>query len=365
MGFAQPIHPLPSSGYTGQGIGLPVLVGRNGTLALSLSAPDVPVDASVAVVLETSAFAVRDGSPAHVVTWRQLGATVELAGPGSVSVQRTGADAFVRARFDVTLPSDVSATGLSLSGQASCVLAAPASLTGAGESAPVDLEQYHGGRFSALVTSAPGGGQTLALTIERSSDGVTGWTTAASFPAIAAAGEYSVESADLDRFVRVRRVPSGVGAWTFGVSGATSLIFARARDRSLLGIRSAAIPSVSASQYLSAFEAATDIIKGDLGAFVLPLRRWGSDIRKAAIALADWSLLTSVGEEPQGSIYRTLFDEWSLWLANVGGRVPGVAGRRIRPDAEDSTPPERDGSRAAYKFASDHPRQTGSRRLVW
>jgi hypothetical protein len=365
MGYSQPISLLPSSGYAGNGIGLPVLVGRNDTLDLSLVVTGAPASASVSVTLETSAFAVREGC-AHSITWRQLGAAIELTGLGSTSVSVSGADVFVRARYAVSLPSDVSAMALSLGGRASCALVPSAARSGASVGPVIDLAQYHGGRFAALVSAAPGGGETLALTIERSSDGVSGWTTAATFATISAAGEYAVESADLDQYVRTRWVPSGAGSWTFGVTGTTSLIFARSRDRSGLGIRSAAIPGVTSAVYLAAFEAATDTMKGDFTAFVLPLRGWGADTRRACTALADWHLLTNQGEEPQGGIYRTLFDEWSLWLANVGGRVPGAAGRRIRPaDVVDSTPPERDGTRAAYKFASDPPRQSGSRRLVW
>lgn len=366
MGYAQPIQLLPSSGYAGSGIGLPVLVGRNSTLALTLSAPDAPVDAVVSVTLETSAFAVRDGRPCHSVTWRKLGSVVEFVGPGSVAINVSGADAFVRARYALTLPADTSAVALSLSGQGSCVLASSVSRSGAGVGDAVDLAQYHGGRFAAVVTSAPDG-QTLALAIERSGDGLSGWTTAATFPAIAAAGEYAVESADLDRFVRLRWTPSGADAWTFGVAGSTSLIFARSRDRSLLGVRSAAIPDATSAQYLSAFEAATAIMQGDFSAFVWPLVQWGADTRRSCIALADWHLLTSRGEEPQGGLYGTLRDEAADWLANVGGRVPGAAGRRIRPaDVIDSTPPESDGTRAAYKFVSDPPRDSRQRRrVVW
>ena len=204
MSYAQPITLLASSGYAGQGIGLPVLVGSNRMLDLQLSALDAMADATMDVIVETSAYAVREGSDRDAITWRRLGSTVQMVGPGSVALALAGADAFVRARYTVNAGSAEPCLALGLSGQARCVLVAAAARSGAGVSAAVDIEQYHGGRFAANVTSAPGGGQTLALTIERSEDGQSGWTTAATFPAIAAAGEYAVESADLDRFVRVR-----------------------------------------------------------------------------------------------------------------------------------------------------------------
>jgi hypothetical protein len=367
MGYSQTIHLLPSSGYAGDGIGLPVLVGRNTRLDLTLDTTGAPADAVVSVVIETSSFSCRDNSDAHRVTWRELVAETEVTGATTQSIAVAGADAFVRVRYAVSLPSGEAAAPLALSGRASCILSASATRTTSGVSDAVSLEQYHGGRFALVVSSAPGGGQTLTVTIERSADGQSGWSTAASFAVASTATEYTVETADLDAFVRVRWTLSGAGPWTFGVTGASSLIFARTRDRTLLGIRAAAIPGATTAQYLSAFEAATAAICGDLSAFNLPLRAWGADMRQACIALADWRLLTSEGEEAQGGIYGTLRDEAADWLANVGGRVPNVRGRSIRPHGViDSTPPERDGSRAAYKFASDPPRDSRrNRRVVW
>jgi hypothetical protein len=369
MGYSQTVHLLPSSGYAGDGIGLPVLVGRNTRLDLTLDTTGAPADAVVSVVIETSSFSCRDNSDAHRVTWRELVAETEVTGAVAQMIAVTGADAFVRARYAVSLPSGETAAPLALSGRASCILSASATRTASGVSDAVSLEQYHGGRFALVVASAPGGGQTLTVTIERSADGQSGWTAAASFAVASAATEYTVETADLDAFVRVRWTLSGAGPWTFSVAGASSLIFARTRDRTLLGIRTGAIPNVTAAQYLAAFETSTETVLGDLSAFNLPLRQWGSDLRQACIALADWQLLASRSKDPAegGNLYVVEADRWNQWLAQVGGRVPGAVGRRVRPpNVIDSTPPERDGTRAAYKFASDPPRDSRrSRRVVY
>lgn len=368
MGYSQPITLLASSGYAGQGIGLPVLVGSNRALELRLDAPAIEATTTVDVTIETSAYAVREDER-YIVTWRKLG-QASLVGSGSTALSLNGADAFVRARYAVAGASGDGIAGLALSGAARCVLEASASHSGAGVGSAVDIEQYHGGRFAAVVSAAPGGGETLVLTLERSEDGVTGWTTAATFPAIGAAGEYAVESADLDRFVRIRWAPSGAGSWTFGVSGRTSLIFARQRDRVRAGIRQAAIPNVSAAQYLDFFEAATATMVGSYTAFVHPLRAWGADTRQNCIRLADGLALTSrskdpVGPEDGGTVYAAAENAALDWLAQVGGYVPGSSGRRIRPaDIVDSSPPQQDGRSSNYTFMSDAPRQTG-RRLVW
>jgi phage gp36-like protein len=360
MTYAQTIALLPSSGYNRNGSGLPVRIGRNSSLALDVVVSNAAPDATTNIIIETSSFAVRDRDR-HAVTWRQLGSSIDIVGNDTSTISLVGADAFVRASYTITgAPVSLSCEGL-----ATCPLVASQSITTSGVSSAINVAQYHGGRFVASVSAAPVG-QTLTLSIERSSDG-TKWETAATWTAITATGNYAIESADLDKFVRIRWVASGAGTWTFGVAGKLSLIFARTRDRLLLGIRSAAVPGATAAKYLSAFEAATDTIEGDLGAFVLPLVQWGEDMRRHCIALADWFLLTAEGEEPQGGIYSTLYLQAQEWLQNVGGRVPGNHGRRIRPaNVIDSTPPDANGTRAAYAFQSDPMRdsRSGCRRGV-
>ena len=348
MGFAQYIELLPGSGYGGEGIGAPIFVGRNRSITLTLDVTDAPSTAIASVYLETasSQFATR---------WRKIGSTIESTGIASTSLTATNADAFVRARYAITELGTTSAIGLSLTGQARCVLLASAALTGTGTSDAIDLAQYHGGRFSAVVSSAPGGGQTLALTIERSGDGLT-WETAATFASITAAGEYAIETADLDRFVRVKRVPSGIGSWTFGVAGTSHLIFARARDRSLLGIRNGAIPGTTATQQLGALIAATGIVTSYYNRYDHPLRAWGGDTSQATIALGDWALLTTQSKDPAGKsegggTYQTEAERWTAWL----GLVAGVERNRklVPSNIVDSAPSNEKGEVKRWSFASN------------
>lgn len=358
--YAQTVTILPSSGYARNGSGLPVLVGRNSSLSLDVSVTNAESAATSTIIFETSSYAVREGRPRHAVTWRQLGADVELVGNDSTSITLTGADAFVRARYVISgAPVSISCEGL-----ARCSLVASQSITTSGVSSAINVGQYHGGRFLVNVTAAPSG-QTLTLSIERSSDGVK-WDSVTSWAAVSTTGQYAIESADLDRYVRIRWVASAAGTWAFNVSGSLSLIFARTRDRALLGIRSAAVPGATAAKYLSAFEQATAIMEGDFSEFVLPLHQWGEDTRRHCISIADWIILTSEGEEAQGGIYSTLYGQAQDWLMAVGGRMPNVRGRRTRPsNVIDSTPPDADGTRATYVFVSDPRRDSDDSDLVY
>jgi hypothetical protein len=350
MGFSQYADLLPGSGYGGSGIGAPVFVGRNRSLSLSLDVTDAPTDAVASVYVETasSQFATR---------WRKLGATIEQTGLGALALEVTGADAFVRARYGLVLPASSTAAGLSVSGSASLVLVPSAALTGAGVSDKVDLAQYHGGRFAALVTAAPSG-QTLTLIIERSGDGLSGWTTAATFPVISAAGEYVVESADLDRFVRVRRAPSGVGSWTFGVSGTAHLIYARIRDRALVGIRQAAVPNIDdATKALATALRATADVADMLNRYDHPLRAWPSSITGHAIAFWDWHLVSGEGvdtNDPGAILYRTARDDAAVALGLISGSAGSSYVRKSAPvGIVDSAPANELGEVKRWSFASN------------
>jgi hypothetical protein len=346
MGFSQYIDLLPGSGYGGTGIGAPIFVGRNRSIALTLDVTDAPSDAAASVYLETAAsqFSKR---------WRKLGTTVDVAGPGQTSISATGADAFVRARYAVAEPNTV---GMGLAGRASLPLVAAAAVTGTGVTTAVDMAQYHGGRFAALVTAAPGGGQTLALTVERSGDG-EGWATAATFSAISAAGEYTVESADLDRFVRVRRVPSGVGSWTFGVGGTAHLIYARVRDRSMLGVRGAAVPDVddTTKALATAIRASADVATL-LNRYDHPLIAWPGDIVGHTIAFWDWYLVAGEGadaNDPGAILYRQVRDDAERALRLIGGAERGIAGRKAAPvGIVDSAPANELGEVKRWGFES-------------
>lgn len=351
MGFAQYIEPLPGSGYGGEGFGAPIFVGRNRTITLTLDVTDAPSTAIASVYLETASTQVAG------TRWRKLGATIESTGVASTSLTVTNADAFIRAHYAITELGSSNAIGLSLTGQAQCALLASSALAGSGTSAVVDLAQYHGGRFSAVVSSAPGNGQTLALAIERSGDG-SSWTTAATFANIASIGEYAIETADLDRFVRVKRVPSSVGSWTFGVAGTAHLIYAHARDRSLAGIREGAIPNANEpAQILHALMTATATVNTYYSRYDLPLRAWDLDTQKATIALADWELIKSRSKDPAklaegGSTYIEAVQQWLAHLALVGGTGPG--GRKLNPSGIiDSAPPNEKGEVKRWSFASN------------
>lgn len=349
MGFASRHDLLPSSGYIRSGIGPALFVGRDRRLALTLDVSDADPITSVDVCIETAASHLAEA-------WRSLGAFPQVTTAGLSTLTVDGADAFVRARWGIVAPPGVQAVGMSLVGAASLVLAPPAARDGAGSLAPVNLAQYHGARLALLVTAAPAG-ETLTVTVERSGDGQA-WVPAAAFEVMAGIGETAIASADLDAYVRVSWVASG-GSWTFGVAGTSHLIYARVRDRAMLGIRRAAIPDTTPDQYLDALLTATGDVAAYLNRYDHPLMKWGHDIASRTIAFADVHLLRSRGEEPGASnIYGAAKADAEAWLAAVAGL--GDSKRTLAPvGIVDSAPANAQGEVKRWYFVSDPPRGFG------
>ena len=66
------------------------------------------------------------------------------------------------------------------------------------------------------VTAVSGSSPTLAVTVETSANGTTGWTTAGSFTTADEVGKETIEVEDLDAYVRVvGGTPGGTGTPTF------------------------------------------------------------------------------------------------------------------------------------------------------
>ncbi len=357
MGFSQHIQPLPGSGHGSRGNGAPIFVGRNRRISLILDITDAPLTAAASVYLETA-------SSQFAKQWRKLGTSFGLTGTGTVSTVANGADAFVRAQYVNTL-AGTEPLGYSLTGQAQCVWLDSAARTGAFAGPAIDMAQYHGGRFAAVVVAPPATVHTLTLGIERSGDGIT-WEPVESFKTnsqlnptqISSSGEYQIASADLDRFVRIVGQSTG-DTWTVGVSGTAHLIFARTRDRARVGIRNGAIPNTSSAQYLDALLAATKTVISYYNRYDHPLRAWEEDTTQATIALADWRLLTTRSKDParsneteRGGTYVETAKEWTSWLALVAGVDNG--GRKLVPSGiVDSAPANERGEVTHWQFDSN------------
>jgi hypothetical protein len=365
MGLALPIDLIPSACYDAgdgilssatletfegsgapappiaDGVGAPVLVGRNRDLALTLDVSEVPQAGTLDVIVETAASA-------GASRWRTLGTFPQVSAAGTSTLTLAGADPFVRARYKLSAGA---AFSFSVYGSASLSMLASAAQNASGGGPAVDMAQYRSARHTLDVTAITG---TLTVTVETASSGSTAaqWSPASAPQVVTSISAVDFAAVNLDRFARVRWTLSGIGAAaTFGVSGVARLVLATPADRARLGVLGGAFPTLTDEEIDDFLYSATSDVLGPFGArYEMPLRAWGDDTRKACISGGDWTAICKRGTEPGKPITpeQTTFYERYLYYFGGGSRelaagwVHLVGQRKAHPDGIlDSAAPER------------------------
>ncbi len=351
---------IPDSGFASSGVGPAVFIGRNRTIDLTLTLSELVSAGAVTVSIETAA------SP-QASTWRTVTTAAPLSALGSIIITPTGCADFIRARYAVSVGGNLS---FSLSGSASLVLLAPGTVTASGASTPVDVGQYRAARLLVDVSAASGSAATLVAYIETAASATaTTWRQVGTPINGGVVSAQAISVSDFDRFVRVRYVVGGTApSFDIAVTGESVFVLASPRDRTRIGVRGGAIPNATPTDTVEAMIAATDIALGYLGGrFALPLRAWGDDLRRACIAIADWTLLSNRGGEPDkaggGELYRIAYEDvmgrpgQKGWLDKVAARDGIVPAGLV-----DSTQPTTEGEIGRITVLSLPLRGWGGRR---
>lgn len=188
------------------------------------------------------------------------------------------------------------------------------------------------------VDVAIGQGGGLTIHVETSPTGTGQWAQVSQV-FVDVPGPRSVTVGPLERHVRVRWELSG-GPVTLGVTGDAHVTYCLPRDIYRFSVPSDALDGVSHEDQIDACIAATDEADGYVGgAYTLPLRAWGEDLRKATARIAGADLLSARGVDPE-SQDAVVFQreeaakEWLNRLAN---------GRLAPPGMIDQTPETFDG----------------------
>lgn len=363
MGRAQAIDLLFAAAYDACGVGAPAFVGRNRSLSLSLSVDEVVSEGASATTLDIS---VETAAARTAPAWRTLGAFAQVTAVGSYSLELSGAEAFVRARYT---PSAGACFGLSVTGEAVLSVLSSASRAASGVGSAVDMAQYRSARLTLAVSAVSG---SLDVTIETATSATSPtWRTVTTFESVTSAVEVDGAAVDLDRYVRVRWTLSVAGSATFGVSGVSRLVLATPSDRARFGVRGGAFPSLSAEasdDFL--YAASADVLGAYYERWEEPLRSWGDDTRRACIAIGDWLAIAERGTEPGRKLSpeeTTFYERYCYyvgnppgsggWLRQAAKRAGGVTPLGI----VDSTIATLAGERTRIEVASDPPRGWGGR----
>lgn len=353
---------LRSAGYASPGgVGAPVEIGPNRSVQLTLDVTEA-IDAHVGWTVDVS---IETASSQRADVWRTVARFAQVSAVGSQDLDVSGADAFIRARYKL---SNGATVALSLAGTAALELLASTAISAAGHGSAVYVGQYRAARLTLDVTAISGAGATLTAIVETASSSTAStWTTAGTFDAAAAVGQYDLTVAGLERYVRVRWTVAGTApSVTATVAGEGVFCLASPADRARLGIRGGTIPDVSNAGIVDALIAATPIVLGYLNTYDLPLVAWGDDLRKACIAVADFDLVTNRGVEPDkqlgASMYVARYREYVGEPPQRNGWLDLVRRKELRPvGIVDSTPPTSGGEIQRVTVASDTLRGWGRR----
>ncbi len=352
MGPAASLLLLSAAAFDASGAGAPIYVGRNSDLSMRLDVGEVQEEGTITVTIETA------GSAA-ATRWRKLGAFAAATATGQLELELAGASPWVRARYEV----ESGAFAAYVHGDAQLVLRAPTTVTASGVSAVVDVAQYRSGVFGLSATAGTG---TLDVSIETASSATApngAWRPVATFPQATGPAELELRTPGLERFVRVRWVIAGTDAsFTFGVAGESQFTLVTPYDRVRLGMKGGAMPGWTIAELDDRLVAASKVVLGYLTHYSFPLIAWGDDLRRAAIAIAEYLALGDLGGEPgkehSGAWYVARYRD------NIGeppqrlGWLDLVRKGDVRPDGIiDSSAPTEDPRGRAIPIIQSRPRR--------
>lgn len=191
-------------------------------------------------------------------------------------------------------------------------------------------------RQTLAVTAASGTTPTLAVRLECSADGATGWRTFASFALTAVAVVEKITAISPERWVRAAWTIGGaLPSFTFAVAGTRGICFANLEDLDTHGMPPAALSSLKPSAKAEGLAATTVEMCSILSKrYDLPIVVWDVDIVKACCKWAVYDLLSVRGFNPDGSDenVRKRYCDARDW-------VEDVAASRANPiNIVDSTP---------------------------
>lgn len=322
---------LAGGRYGAAGIGAPVFVGRNDRLSLSRSVDSIDAG-SLVVEIETARSQQQS-------RWRKLGAWAPADGPGADTLELVGADAFVRARWDIASATDFA---FAVTGSASLILSASSVVTEAtGSFDAVDLRQYRTAIAALSATALSGVSPSLTVRVETSDKANGPWSTVLTFAALTAAGDLLARASNLKRYARIAWILSGGGSATFSVVAESQFTLLTPDDRIRLGIRGGAIPDATTQQRDEACIAATgEACRYIYPRYIKPLIRWEDDLRKLVAAIADWILISNRGfapnQAPDETGYRIVYEDAVTSLK-------AIAKREQMLDCQDSSEPDTSG----------------------
>ncbi len=234
-------------------------------------------------------------------------------------------------------------------------LAASAARTASAEGAAVDLGLKTTVELLLNVTAASGTTPTLAVVLQTSRDGSTGWTevvplddggTDVRFTTKTTIGSQRLTFPGCDRYVRaVWTIAGAAASFTFSIAGTAILVYCTPADVTQLGLPQDALSGVGSAWIDRSARSTTDVANSYIGKQNgLPLTVIDDALRRACAAMTAADVMITRGLEPdkQETLLFGRADAALAWLKEI------AKGDAVLDGTTDATPDEEEGGVYAY-----------------
>ena len=227
-------------------------------------------------------------------------------------------------------------------------LAALAARTTSGTGTAVDTTFYRLARL-ILYVSACSNGSALKVTVQASKDGVI-WAALWMSPEINSATSIEFTVPDLPMNGKIRVLWTQSGPATFEVSGELVQSYASSKELYRHAIPASGLTGVELVDIVEELVTQSEVADGYLaGKYTMPLIAWGGDLTSRICHMAEYSLITTRGMNPDGDTYTIIKDKYDAaikWLSDV------AAGKIKSPAIVDSAEPATTAGGAAVTVTS-------------
>lgn len=201
----------------------------------------------------------------------------------------------------------------------------------------------------AITAITPGAEPELAVEIETSADGASGWRPVGEFSPLGTIAAIEQYFGPVARFVRAKWTLTGITSVTFTLAGEAHVIYAEPKHVRKYGIKGPALGQISDAELVEYCIVASTEADGYLaGGMTLPLTAWDDDLRLHVAKMATFHYLNGKGRIPTGP--DDIIDMGNAaavkWLRAVG------AGAVCPPGLKDSTPEVHESSFAVVSAPS-------------
>lgn len=211
--------------------------------------------------------------------------------------------------------------------------------TTSGSSDAVDIGALRTLLVGTIRVTATAGTGNIALELQTSPDGSTGWRTVRGLAVLGKISRVEYHADECERYVRIAWTLTGFTSVTFQALAEAHALYAKRADLAL-GITEETLEDEDAEKLAKCLLSATSDGDDALNTiYPLPLTTWPTSLKQRCADIATWRVMKAIGFQPQGSdeVIRLSFEDAVKWLRMVAERKIVPAGLTPAPVAAVQT----------------------------